>query len=234
MHQEGAALLLMLVIVVLGTASLFTHVFRKDRSASSKVQVTYAKLGDAKEALIGFAMTHGRLPRPAISALDGHENPEPCTSAEKCTGLLPWLTLAVSPYDGWGKQLHYSVAVAFTEEPILSKFAVANKSVLSRDNMGKIYYRKGQNDCSVTSPCAPAIIYSSGKSNSGVSATGILLLNPTKTNIDEQFNTGGVNTFITRPKSESPADLGGEFDHYLVWLSLPELDLRMNVSGVLP
>ena len=57
-------------------------------------------LEDAREALIGFAVAHGRLPCPASSGSSGVESPEgggTCTN--RYDGFLPASTLGLSPVD---------------------------------------------------------------------------------------------------------------------------------------
>lgn len=234
-RQRGAALLLLVVLASLGAASLMMSVFSGERSDDpARARATQRTLGEAREALLGFAMTHGRLPRPAVSALDGQEAAEPCASDAECTGFLPWVALGIAPDDGWGRRLRYSVTPVYTREPVLARFAIADKTVVSRDPAGQPVYRLGHADCAVSAPCAPAVVYSTGKQAPGTSAQGIALANPSRTNTDEQHNYVTVNNFIARPASLDPAQPGGEFDDLVVWLPLRQLYLRMNVAGVLP
>ncbi|MDR1661357.1 MAG: type II secretion system GspH family protein [Azoarcus sp.] len=64
-----------------------------------------ALLNDIAEALIGFALLHGRLPCPSLEAdpaspVYGLEQPQPCASG--APGYLPWRTLALPAHDPWG------------------------------------------------------------------------------------------------------------------------------------
>jgi hypothetical protein len=129
-------------------------------------------LADAREALIGYAMLHGRRHvRPADT--NGEESNTPRTPADNCSGLLPAATLGISALDGWGKQLRYSVTPVFTVAPISRDTAVADKQILTRNARGTTTYLAGQAQCSVNDPCIPAVVLSTGKYNLGVDAYGL-------------------------------------------------------------
>jgi len=94
-RQRGAALLLLLVVGSVAAASLLISAFSRSNVEQVRERRTIAALGRATDALVGFAATHGRLPRPAISAIDGRERAEPCSGEEDCSGFLPWVDLGV-------------------------------------------------------------------------------------------------------------------------------------------
>ncbi|GJI98713.1 hypothetical protein RugamoR57_54310 [Duganella caerulea] len=233
-RQSGAALLLLVVMLGVGSAALLLHLFGGEHGEGARERQTQAMLGEAREALLGYAMTHGRLPRPAVSALDGTENPAACATAEDCNGFLPWVALGIGGSDGWGKRLRYSVTPAYTRAPVLQQYSVADKVVVSRDGQGRPFFRIGQAHCSTAAQCSPAVIFSSGKSNPATSVQGIAQLNPSLTNVDEQHNYADINAFVSRPPARDPALPGGEFDDLVVWLPLQTLYARMNIAGVLP
>jgi hypothetical protein len=233
-RQRGAALLLLVAMIGMGAAALAMYIFGGQHGDSQRERRTLGTLGEAREALLGYAMTHGRLPRPAVSALDGTESPRPCVTAADCNGFLPWVALGVDGSDGWGKRLRYSVTPAYTRAPVLQQYSVADKVVASRDQLGRPVFRAGQMLCSIEAPCSPAVIFSSGRSNPATSVQGIAQLNPSLTNVDEQHNYSDTNDFVSRPLTLDPALPGGEFDDLVVWLPLQTLYVRMNVAGVLP
>lgn len=74
---------------------------------------TREQLAEIREALIGFAIVHGRLPRPAISGSDGNEKTANCINVNDCDGFIPWTTLGVKKTDAWNKMLRYSVTPTF-------------------------------------------------------------------------------------------------------------------------
>ena len=80
-----------------------------------QISDTRKYLEEIKEALIGFAVTNGRLPCPASSASAGVENPSgggACTNSYD--GFVPAVTLGLAVVDNqgfavdpWGNRVHY-------------------------------------------------------------------------------------------------------------------------------
>ncbi|NYE62171.1 type II secretory pathway pseudopilin PulG [Duganella sp. 1224] len=229
-RQRGAALLLLLVVLGLGASALLISSFSPGND-SARQQRSAAQVAEAREALLGFAMVHGRLPRPAISAQDGREQPDPC-SDDGCTGYLPWVTLGVSGSDAWGKLLRYSVSPGFARR-IVPNQAVAEKRILGRDGQGQPYYVVGGERCDVGTLCATAVIFSSGKNNLGTSELGVPQANNAEGNLDEQHNDRATLDFFARPLETRPQAPGGEFDDIIAWIPLQLLDRKLEASGVL-
>jgi hypothetical protein len=232
-RERGAALLLLLMLLGLGVATIFLQGAGRDLLDLPRQQRSQQLVQQAQEALIGFAATHGRLPRPAISGTDGRENPQPCSSAASCTGLLPWVTLGIEGADAWAKRLHYSVTPVFAEWPLHRTDAVADKEVLGRMANGQLYYAHGSAQCSVQRPCAAAVIFSSGRRNLGISVDGIVQANNDSGNVDELKNIGSTNQFITRPLNADARQPGGEFDDIVTWVPVKKLYAVMATTGSL-
>lgn len=232
-RQRGAILLILVATLGLGASALLIHSFSNGRAAAIRERATAASLAAAKEALLGYAIANGRLPRPAASATDGHEMSGPCGGAG-CSGYLPWVTLGVAGADSWGKLLRYSVSPAFTRAPVSPASAVADRKVLSRDAGGAPLFLVGQQDCDINSRCAPAVIFSSGKNNLGTSVQGLALANAGVGNADEQQNDGATSEFFLRKPESNPAAPGGEFDDILVWIPLQLLYRKMEAGADRP
>ncbi len=95
---------------------------------------TQRLLAEAREALIGFAVTNGRLPCPDTD-IDGAENlsaptvtnnaPNPGQSTQNFSvcvaseGYLPFASIGTSRIDGWGNRFRYRVTAAFTQSSIV-------------------------------------------------------------------------------------------------------------------
>lgn len=233
-RQRGAALLILVALVGLGAAALLISALGHSTLEARRVQRTVAKLGEANEALLGFAVRHGRLPRPAVSALDGGENPLPCDSEQSCTGLLPWVALGIDGVDAWGKRLRYSVTPVFTNSPLLRISAVATKTVQQRDAGGALSYIVGQSTCDLGAQCAPLVVLSHGRENFGSSVLGIALPNAAVGNVDEQLNAASARHFVDRVASAEPAAPGGPFDDIVGTLPLSTLYQQMGAAHVLP
>ncbi|QGZ42753.1 hypothetical protein IP92_04670 [Pseudoduganella flava] len=233
-RQRGAVLLLLLAVASTVFAALLISAFGGNTLERAREQRTLAVLAEATDALVGFAATHGRLPRPAISATDGRERDTPCTDEAACSGFLPWVTLAVDGADSWGKRLRYSVTPRYTAAPIQRLFSVATKRVQTRDGNGALRYEAGYTECLVYTQCAPAVVYSQGRDNLGTNTAGLPQANGSVNNTDEQGNDVATTGFIRRPASTDPAVPGGPFDDLVVYISLDTLYERMAAARVLP
>lgn len=230
-RQSGAALLVMLSLLAIGASALFLKVYDDKQSERMRRQQSQRAVTEAREALIGFALSHGRLPRPAISALDGHESEFPCENERSCTGVLPWVTLGVTGSDSWSKRLRYSVVPAFTVGPIHRKTAVADKVVVGRDSSGQLLYLYGHYACTTLRPCAPAVVFSQGRRNLGIRENGVHQPNIERGNIDEITNENATRNFVSRPSTDEMATVGGEFDDFLSWITIKTLYDAMTTAG---
>jgi hypothetical protein len=218
----------------LALSSVLIGVFSRSGIEALREQRTLARLAQASEALVGYAATNGRLPRPAVSALDGRERAEPCTDEESCTGFLPWTTLGVDGADSWGKVLRYSVTPRYTVLPIQRISTVATKRVLTRSGQGRLQYLVGQDECTLAAQCAPAVVFSQGRDNVGTSVAGLRLANAVINNRDELMNDEGSVEFFQRARSEESAAPGGPFDDMLIAVPLELLYERMAAARTPP
>lgn len=233
-REHGQVLLLLVAILGLGATSLFLGTVGKPRLEGMREQRTLATMRDAREALIGFATTHGRLPRPATSVTNGFERTTPCASEAACTGFLPWATLGVGRTDAWGKLIRYSVTPVFTEAPLQRTSAFGTKTVLTRAGGGAITYIAGNPDCSLGSPCMAVVLHSAGRDNFGVSETGALLANGATGNVDEAANMAAIQHFMRRSATDDPAVPGGVFDDIVDYIDPQVLYVQMTKANVLP
>jgi prepilin-type N-terminal cleavage/methylation domain-containing protein len=83
------------------------------------IKETRDTLEGIKEALMGYAMTQGRLPCPDTDATpDGLEN-DPCgVWPQSVEGFLPYNDLGVPATDAWGRLFRYAVVSEFTEQTV--------------------------------------------------------------------------------------------------------------------
>ena len=190
---------------------------------------TQRQINEVREALIGFAVLNGRLPRPATSSSDGAENTANCNETTTCTGFIPWTTLGVRKTDAWNKMIRYSVTPAYANAPFALDTS-GSKKVLTRDGSGTTSYLIGST--SGCSPCAPAVIYSAGKNNWGYADDGSALADGSTSNADEDANAIATTSFFSRDQSTVPN--GGEFDDLVVWIPPYVLFNRMISAGKLP
>ena len=244
-HQRGAALLIMLMIAGVLSAMFAIQLAGRGTSARAQVADTTLVLSQAREALIGFALVNGRLPRPAISGTNGVEAPVACASDSICTGTLPWVTLGVNKLDSWGKALGYSVTKGFSQAG-LALTTVPTRKIQTRNAAGALVFVKGSAAAcvaaaaaaaDVATDCASAVLFSYGKMSFGITDAGAVqgnLSGPPATNLDEVTNsTPTTLTFVQRAANEDTAAPGGEFDDAVIWLSANVLLDRMQKAGKL-
>ena len=228
-RQRGAALLLLLVVLGLGASSFLISMFSQPKGDLRRQALTRTALGEAREALIGYAVVHRRLPRPAVSALDGRENAQPCAGDAGCTGWLPWTTLGLKPGDGWNKLLRYSVSPDFANGN-LDTTVEATKTLLDRVDDGSIFYRVGSANCVADDRCAPAVIMSSGR-HLGTSIDGIAQASAIDDNLDEQANQDAVRDFMARADTDDVRAIGGSFGNVIGWVPLRMLRDRIRATA---
>lgn len=222
------AIVLLIVALLIGGLMLPLTVQEDIR----RTQDTQKVLTEAREALLGFAVSQGRLPRPATSATNGVENIATCADDAACSGFIPWATLGVPKIDAWGKIIRYSVTPAFANSNF-SLATVPNRTVQTRDGAGALTYLAGKAGCTAGT-CATAVIFSHGHNRWGTSETGTAFGDGSATNTDEDTNNTGPTDYISRTVSDDTAATGGEFDDLVIWLSPNILFNRMIAAGRLP
>ncbi|SBT08218.1 Prepilin-type N-terminal cleavage/methylation domain protein [Candidatus Accumulibacter aalborgensis] len=197
---------------------------------------TQQQISEIRDALIGFAVVNRRLPRPATSATNGAENPALCPAAG-CTGLIPWATLGVKKTDAWNHIIRYSVTPAYANAPF-TLTTNGSLKVKTRDSAGITSYLIGSDSSCSASPCAPAVIYSTGKNNWGITEDGTALADGSSTNVDEDLNANPQANAFSTPvffsRNPSTVPVGGEFDDIVVWIPPYLLMNRMISAGQLP
>ena len=124
-RQYGAAMLIMMLIMILGLIALFA--FRMDRKGPEldADRKTALALAQAKEALLGNSVTNnitggvqnpGRLPCPDADNDGGWGKGSPPTCPPSNVGRLPWKFLGVDDLrDGAAERLWYVVDPAFID-----------------------------------------------------------------------------------------------------------------------
>ena len=234
-HQDGAVLLLLLLVLSLGAASMLISAMGRTQLDGVRMQRSALTLAQANDALLGFAAVNGRLPRPAVSALDGHERRVACNSEAACTGFLPWVTLGVSGSDAWGKLLRYSVTPEYTLVPDDPANLYGSKTVQGRDGDGdgELFPLAGRGGCGL-GRCAAVVLWSNGRNNLGTSVAGVPLANGSDTNADEVANDGATDNFIKRPASDDATQGGGEYDQLITWIGRDVLLARLSASRRTP
>ncbi len=240
MKVQGFSLVEMAMVIVVLTIILAVIAQPvANQIETRRVVDTQKKLEDVKEAIYGFTLVNGRLPRPAVSATDGSEIAT-CATETGCTGFIPWSALGVDKADAWGTTIRYSATPA-----------MANGSfMLSTTGTKDVVTRNGAAAAALATNVA-AVVWSHGKRNFGTDAQS----NATRPNIatgntDEIHNNtlpaitfsptiplvtgaGGTAVFSRLP-ADNAAPAGGEFDDLVSWIPTSILMGKMVQAGKLP
>lgn len=201
-----------------------------------QVRRTEQQLSEIREALYGFAISHGRLPRPARSERDGEER-DTCANELECNGFIPWATLGVPRADAWGKLFMYSVARKFADST--ARLSLNDAGIYTLHTR----LTSAPGDLTPLAVKLVAVVRSFGARNFGRSEQATDLANLSYSNIDEIFNSGTdtrlrpLNSLTFRFRSpsdqEDPAS-GGPFDDQMVWIPTSIFMRHMVEAGHLP
>lgn len=126
--QRGAALMVMLVLLVLGTVTFLVNALSSTGLQIERDKITADALAKAKEALIGYSTnsnTPGKLPCPEQTSLIGTPTEGSadgsCSNTLPTIGRLPWRSLGIGPIrDSNGELLWYVLSPGFRNSPINS------------------------------------------------------------------------------------------------------------------
>jgi hypothetical protein len=144
-HERGAALMIMLLILVLGVSAVLATSLADRSRSTARIRDSAAALAEAREALIGYAITYdaanpgtlGALPCPDInttgSFAEGEAHGTACLARYRSVmGRFPWKTLGLEPARGdIGECLWYAVSGSW-------KAAGANRpEMLNPDTSGQ-------------------------------------------------------------------------------------------------
>ena len=166
--QRGAALLIMVVVMVLGIAAVLVGSLNSSSINISRQEKTTAALAQAKEALIGRAATDLNLPgslpcpdqitnttTPILNTPDdGIADSLVGNDCPSYIGRLPWKTLDLPDLrDGQGERLWYALSPNFRDD---------NSNHINSDSEGTLNITGTQ-----TNNNAVAIIFSAGSPLSG-------------------------------------------------------------------
>lgn len=226
---ELAIVLVIVTILVGGLAMPLSAQIQARRVAETK-----RTLEEAREAIIGYAMTHPgtpatnrRLPCPDTDG-DGNENRD--GSGSFCaaeSGFFPWVDLGVAAQDAWGNRLRYAISTGL---------AHPNAGFSASTTLAQPLVICTSHTCSPASPdvannLAFAVV-SHGPNGWGAqnmnNAPGILQAAPS--GLDETANLNGDRIYVSRAPSDS-GSASGEFDDLPAWISFPQLIARVCPYG---
>lgn len=166
--QHGAAMMVMLVIMVLGAAAFLVSSLNSSALQIERDKKTANAFARAKEALIGYAVSRGDIagnPRPGDMPCPDTNAPGSAnygTQSNSCSagaiGRLPWKTLGIEePKDGYGETLWYAIDGAFRKKS-------DNNKPINSDTLAamQVYEKDGSTLATPAGSEAVAILFSPG------------------------------------------------------------------------
>lgn len=233
----------LVIVALLSTGLMVSLLAQRERIAASETQ---RQLAEAREALLGFAAAHGRLPCPAAPAATGIEQPAGGGAcANPWDGFLPGITLGLHPtdengyvIDGWGNPIRYAVTdyrhtthcpdgCFTTTNGVKTAWNGSAGALLLAPDLNVCSTAAGAdaagNNCAAAARLATnavAVVLSRGK-NGGAAPVGD----------DEQHNGDANRLFVSHTPTSGGAN---EFDDMLIWLSPNILYSRLIAAGRLP
>jgi prepilin-type N-terminal cleavage/methylation domain-containing protein len=222
---EMAIVLVIITILIGGLAVPLSAQIQARRIAE-----TNKTLEEAKEALVGYAMTHkdtnGHPYLPCPAGADGHELAR--ISGLGCPqtyGYFPWVDLGGAPSDAWGNRLRYIVTSSVSNSE--SGFTYSTTQAT-----GAWKNIASSHGCATVNVAAkvPFVLISHGPNGWGaLNVNGNTLAAPTSA--DENENLGNDDTCYVSRAPSKPGSASGEFDDIVTWLSWGTLLSRVCPAG---
>jgi len=243
---ELVMVMLILTLLVTGMAVPLTT-----QLVMRRYEETRRQLDEARDALMGFAAAHGRLPCPASATSNGAESFAPGGDAlnGSCSnfhdGFLPGASLGLSPLDAngfvrdpWGTPSNRIRYAVFGGSPVNG---VANP--LTRANGMQSVTLAGLGSAAnylwICTSAAGATGSGCGAASNQLTKRAAFVLislgpnavrNPA-VGSDEARNQGNGPVFVSHEISTAP---GNEFDDLVAWVPINLLITRLVTAGRLP
>ena len=220
-HGTGFTLVelaIVLVIVALLASGLMVGIAAQ-RNAAETIDAQ-RQLENIRETLTGFALTHGRLPCPALPNLTSSDASVGVENCAQPHGVLPWVTLGLPEVDPWGRRFTYYAHGSFTA-------AVPSGTLASftLDTVGNANVKASSGSSGNVASDLPAVVVSHGSRGAGAwQPNGSQLPGVSG---DEAENADADLTFISRTQD-------GNFDDLVTWIVPSILKSKMVAAGRLP
>lgn len=227
-------LAIVLIVVALISSGLLVSLSSQRNLAENKDAQQQQEI--IVEAILGFAMSAGRLPCPAdptqaTTAGAGSEEmqctPIDCSTSDRICriehGVLPWRTLGLQETDPWSSRLTYFVGREFSNPLTQAEKDNGLRVRFTLDTIGRANIQDGSGQAIASE--IPAVIVSHGSRTAGGYLSSGSKLAGAKG--DEDENADADLTFITHTPNDS-------FDDVVTWINPSILKSRMVAVGKLP
>jgi len=229
-QQYGFSLIeltiVLVIVALLSSGLMFGLSAQRDAAANLEART---QLDMAKEALLGFAITNGRLPcpaNPALATTSSGAGLENCALSPLGHGVLPWATLGLPETDPWGQRLTYFASTKFSASVAAgAQCSFAMDTGVAPNNAGTANVKlNGASTSNIASDLAAVIVSHGAQGVGGYTTSGTKIAGATG---DEDENADANQTFIAR----SPTT---DFNDLLAWVTPTLLKSRMVAVGKLP
>jgi prepilin-type N-terminal cleavage/methylation domain-containing protein len=239
--------MLILTILVSGLAvPLATQVAMRRHEETRRI------LDDSREALLGFAATHGRLPCPATADSRGEESfaPGGDSTNGNCAnfhdGFLPAAAIGLSPLDpqgfardGWdtdANRIRYAVfgaggSIGGVTNPMTRANGLQQATLAALGDSPGYLVICGVGALATPSGCGPAVNQLTRRAVFVLLSAGPNAGRHPAAGTDESRNLDGDAVFVSHEVSTAA---GNEFDDTLTWVPVNVLAGRMIAAGRLP
>ena len=241
---------LMVALLVLTVALSALAIPLAAQRHSRRLDDARRQLDEARDALLGFAAAHGRLPCPATATSRGQESFAPGSGAadgacETFAGLLPAAALGLWPLDDqgltrdpWGaasNRLRYAVwggdSVNGVRNPLTRGDGMRAASLAALGAAPAYLFVCSSGAAASASGCGPASNQLTRRAAVVLLSAGANAVRTPPPGSDEARNLDGDAVFVSREASNTPGD---EFDDLLQWVPIHLVVHRMLGAGRLP
>jgi type II secretory pathway pseudopilin PulG len=243
-------MMLVLLIMTLALSSLAVPLAAQVQLR--RLDETHRMLDEARDALLGFAAAHGRLPCPASETSRGMESFAAGGDAANgaCSnfhdGYVPGATLGLSPLDGDGylrdpwatsrNRVRYAVfgagpAINGIAQPLTRTNGLQAATLPALGAASHYLFICSTGALADGSGCGPGANQLTRRAAFVLFSTGANAIEAPAAGSDEARNLDGDPVFVSREFSSRP---GEEFDDIVQWVAIHILINRMVVAGRLP
>jgi len=226
--QHGAALLVMLVILVIGITAVLITSLSTTALKNARQKTTSDALVQAKDALIGRAISDSNMPGSLPCPDTNDDGSAELLSGNDCPsyiGRLPWKTLGLPDLrDGSGERLWYALSPAFRDDNSAQPLNSNTKGTLL------VYNADGVSLQTQTGYNAVAVIFSPGSPIGLQTRSSVAQQNSAANYLDianSRNNASASGPFIAGDQSAS-------FNDQLLYITTKDLIplLEQRVAGV--
>lgn len=227
------SIVLIVISLILGGVLKTVGVQRQQLKRDETRQI----LQSINQALIGFAITEGRLPCPDTDAdgIENPQNPDNTTDCDANEGFLPFTDLGVGGFDAWGNPFRYRVRgsgnLSFANQPPAIDGAgatTADDASFSMADVGNI--RIEDSNGVLIANNIPAVVISYGENGRRTIANGF----PCAANFPSSLEDENCDDNTTILDDDYSSVAGAGYDDLVMWVSLTVLKSRMLEARRLP